>query len=142
MMKTGTSVAIAAALATLLLGCSSSRDDLQLMPVTGVVTYQGEPIRDGVIRLIPAEGTEAPVRVRKIKEGAYQFTGRSAVAAGIYRVEISAYRPVDDAAPSEEGLGVDLPRVQYLPKQFNTDSQIELLEVSNTDSEVAKDFVL
>ncbi|MFI4874824.1 MAG: hypothetical protein ACIALR_05785, partial [Blastopirellula sp. JB062] len=128
----------------LVVGCGSGTDGLRLVPVSGVVDYEGEPVQDGVIRLIPSDGTQAPVRVRKIRQGAYEFTGRSAAAEGTYRVEIRAYRPLAGAVPSalKDDPAYDAPREQYLPKRFNADSQIDPLVISSEDSEIRQDFNL
>ncbi|UUO04537.1 hypothetical protein M4951_14175 [Blastopirellula sp. J2-11] len=136
-------MALVTALGAFATGCSSGQGDLRLVPVTGNVTYQGEPIRDGVIRLIPSSGTTTPVRTRKIREGAYQFTDRFAVAAGSYRVEIIAYRPREGAPSAEvDPIAAEAAREQFLPKQFNVDSQIDPLVVATGSDEITKNFDL
>ncbi|WP_299469504.1 MBG domain-containing protein [uncultured Gimesia sp.] len=124
----------------LLIGCSQAADDSSLTSVSGKVTYQGEPVRDGVIRLSPAAGSQAPARTTQIKAGQYQFAERTAVKAGTYQVEINAFRggsglPGDRTEDSPE-------REQFLPEQFNTKTEIEAFTVKPGASEIQQDFDL
>tara|TARA_R110002111_G_scaffold227346_1_gene288875 strand:+ start:146759 stop:147172 length:414 start_codon:yes stop_codon:yes gene_type:complete len=124
----------------LLIGCSQTADNLSLTPVSGTVTYQGEPVRDGVIRLTPAAGSQAPARTTQIKAGQYQFAERTALKSGTYQVEIDAYRggsglPGDRTEDSPE-------REQFLPEQFNTKTEIEPFTVKPGDSAIQQDFNL
>lgn len=124
----------------LLTGCGQTSDNLALTPVSGKVTYQGEIIHDGVIRLIPIKGNQAPARTTQIKKGLYQFAERSAVKPGTYQVEIDAYRggaslPGDKTENSTE-------REQFLPEQFNKKSTIETFTVKSDKNEIKKDFDL
>lgn len=123
-----------------LTGCGQTSDNLALTPVSGKVTYQGEIIHDGVIRLIPIKGNQAPARTTQIKKGLYQFAERSAVKPGTYQVEIDAYRggaslPGDKTENSTE-------REQFLPEQFNKKSTIETFTVKSDKNEIKKDFDL
>ncbi|QDS88966.1 hypothetical protein EC9_31620 [Rosistilla ulvae] len=142
MRKLDFAFVLPAAIALLFAGCGPALDDMRLIPVTGTVTYQGEPVLDGVIRLVPSEGTDAPVRTRKIKEGAYEFADRAAVGEGSYSVEITAYRPLEGATPNDLGMVAEEAREQYLPKQFNTHSEIDPLIVTTDDTDITKDFEL
>lgn len=124
----------------LLVGCGQSTDGLDLIPVSGKVTYQGKPIHDGVIRLIPAKGNQAPARTTQIKAGLYQFAERTALKSGTYQVEINAYRggaslPGDKTENSPE-------REQFLPEQYNTKTEIEAFTVKPGSSDIQKNFDL
>ncbi len=124
----------------LLSGCNQSATAPELITVSGKVTYDGQPIEEGVIRLTPLKGTQAPARTTQIKEGQYQFTERSAVKSGAYQVAIEGYRgggrlPGDKTKDSPE-------REQYLPEQFNKKTKIEQLTVKPDSGEIQKDFNL
>lgn len=124
----------------ILAGCGQTSDNPALTPVSGKVTYQEEIIHDGVIRLIPIKGNQAPARTTQIKKGLYQFAERSAVKPGTYQVEIDAYRggaslPGDKTENSTE-------REQFLPEQFNKKSTIETFTVKSDKNEIKKDFDL
>lgn len=124
----------------LLWSCGNSADNQAFTPLSGKVTYQGQPVLDGVIRLIPAQGTQAPVRTTQIKSGQYQFAERNALKSGTYQVEIQAYRggsrlPGDKTANSPE-------REQILPDKYNKQTEIEALTIQPDDHEMQKDFNL
>lgn len=124
----------------LLSSCGNTTGGEDFTSVAGEVTYQGKPVLDGVIRLSPATGTQAPARTTQVKSGRYQFTERNAVKPGTYRVEIYAYRggsslPGDKTADSPE-------REQILPEQFNTQSKIEALQVQTGNGEIQQDYHL
>lgn len=124
----------------LLSGCNQSADSPELITVSGKVSYEGKPIEEGVIRLTPLKGTQAPARTTQIKKGQYQFAERSAVKSGVYHVAIEGYRgggrlPGDKTKDSPE-------REQYLPEQFNQKSKIEEFTVKPGNSEIQQDFNL
>jgi hypothetical protein len=128
-------------------GCGSggSTDRLQL---AGKVSVQGEPVKQGEIRLTPINGTPGHANITQIVNGEYQFTGRG-IQPGTFRVEIKSYRPIRGANPytAEQADGHpeikagDLPMEQYLPSRFNRDSTLEFT-VDGASSEVTKDFDL
>lgn len=124
----------------LLLGCNQSGNNPTLVTVRGEVTYEGKPIHEGVIRLSPMKGNQAPARTTQIIKGLYKFSERSAVKPGTYQVEIEGYRggsslPGDKTKDSPE-------REQFLPEQFNKKTQIEELTVNSDSGEIQKDFNL
>jgi hypothetical protein len=69
----------------LLAGCS------QRVTLSGTVTYDGEPVKDGHISFIPVAGQGSTVGA-PIKDGSYELT---APPPGKYRVEITGNREVD-----------------------------------------------
>ena len=75
-------------LALLEYGCS---DDNDFVVVRGEVSYQGAPIEDGDIKFVHTPGTQTPARSAMIKQGKYEASGRGALGAGTYRIEIRAY---------------------------------------------------
>ena len=124
----------------LLIGCSQTSDNLALIPVSGKVSYKGEPVLDGVIRLIPAKGNQAPARTTQIKAGQYQFSDRTALKPGVYQVKINAYSggaslPGDKTKDSPE-------REQFLPEKYNTKTEIETFTVKPGGTEINKNFDL
>lgn len=127
----------------LLVGCNQTSDELTLVPVSGKVTYQGEPIQHGVIYLVPLEGIKSPARMTNIKDGAYQFVDRAAVGLGTYRVQINAYRGESTELPADRNPSEkkDRPK-QYLPKKFNKHTTIPEFTVKAGDTKIKKDFDL
>ncbi|HBJ34080.1 MAG TPA: hypothetical protein DDZ51_04815 [Planctomycetaceae bacterium] len=93
------------------LGCGNG--DSSGEPVSGTVTFDGQPVESGDILLFPAGGGGTP-EGGKITDGKFQFQASD----GPKRVEIVATR--------EEGAAADgLPNyVSYIPKQYNTNSTL------------------
>lgn len=134
-------------LSLMLLGCGGPTGP-ELIEVSGAATYQAKPIKDGVIKFIPAAGSEAPTRSVPIKEGAYKASGRAALGVGTYKIEITAFTgepadtnsfPVSDAA-SEKNQ--PKPREQILPEKYNKKSTIEELTIKSGSEAITKDFKL
>jgi len=114
-------------------GCN--RNELPRVIVEGMVTYEGQPIQEGMILFYPVEGTAGPVSSARIMAGRYSLSNKDGVPLGKHRVVIEGYKaPSPDAHP-------DAGPVQYLPSLFNRDSQL-IAEISGGTSLVEKDFSL
>lgn len=131
-------------------GCGKS-SGLQKSEVSGKVTYNGEPIRDGDISFQPDQGTAGPPSSGTIKNGVYRLDGEWGLAAGTYKVKINAYRPAApggsnmlpggllDKPPETPGVPA---RDQYLPEKFNTNTTIEKLVVAAGQKIIEKNYDL
>jgi hypothetical protein len=110
----------------LLLGCGHS-SDLQRIVVSGKITYQGKPLRDGLISFVPIKGTKGPTASATITDGAYSVSAAGGVPAGDQRVEIQAFRPLPaNNSPNRPPLLLGgEPREQYLPARCNAKSTLE-----------------
>jgi hypothetical protein len=122
----------------LLAGCGG--DDGGRATVKGQVTFNGTPINDGAINLVPLDSQGRRVG-GSITNGTYELTGeQSGPVPGNYRVEVYGFEPM--AAPAGAAAGdaeAESATRQFVPPQFNSQSTIEL----NVDSsEVEKDFAL
>ena len=119
-----------------LVGCSSG-DPYDRVPVSGSVTFQGQPVVDGQIRFGPQRGTKSPVVIEPIRDGRYATTTSGGVPEGRYHVEIRAYDP---NAPVPKTMS-DPPRRQLLPAKWNARSKLELV-VESGQGEITRDFDL
>jgi hypothetical protein len=70
----------------LLCGCGSERVGNQ---VSGVVTFQGKPLDQGMIQFYPAEG-QATFSGGEIKDGRYMLPPEFGLAPGKYHVRINS----------------------------------------------------
>ena len=125
-----------------ILGCDSK------VTLSGNVSYDGNPIPQGRIRLTPAEGN--PVGVA-IEGGQYQFPEDTELSAGDYQVWITATRKTGRTYISPDPPQVDgeysqtakRERIeeyeQYLPQKYNRASDIK---VTLNAGENQKDFTL
>jgi hypothetical protein len=131
--------------------------------MSGNVTYDGQVIADGNIRLNPTGETPGPGGSAKISGGKYEIPRSAGMFAGSYSVSITATRPAtpqeaarigsvggdkdpeeldeEDDEDEEGGQGgtPGPPVVQYLPPKYNTEST---LTADLAPGENAKDFDL
>lgn len=127
-------------LAACILGCGG-RTGPERAVVSGAVTYDGQPVDDGMIRFIPTGNTKAPVSGAVIKGGQYTADSQGGVPVGTHRVEVEGYKR-DAKAPAVEVPGVEgSPPVQYLPPKHNQTSQLTIT-VSPGSRSMKKDFSL
>lgn len=101
-------------------------------PLSGTVSWEGQPVDDGIILFNPSPGTTGPVAAGPIRKGKYALTTANGPVAGRHRVEIRGMRMPDRqpqvfASPSE---AFD-PREQYIPAKYNTASTLEV-EIDST----------
>jgi hypothetical protein len=94
------------------------------VPVSGSVTFAGQPVADGEIAFRSADGATASWAGR-IVAGRYAI--RSTV--GPKRVEIIAVRPKPGAKPKASGEGVI--NEMYIPDRYNLESELRA-EVTTT----------
>lgn len=100
------------------------------VPISGVVTFDGNPMPDGYITFTPEGGgtpEAAPIAAGKFELG---------VKPGPHRVEIEASRFVGEKNPI---MGLQ-PREQYVPARYN--SETTLRSDVNADGENAFTFDL
>jgi hypothetical protein len=105
-------------------GCGPS--GLERAVLSGTVTYQGQPVKEGLIRFIPIKGTEGPSWGAHIIDGRYKAAGKGGVPVGTHKVEILAYRtkpqPARPAGLPSSGFELDAPapREQYVSSRTST----------------------
>lgn len=101
-----------AGLALSLAGCGAGGP--KTYTVTGIVSFDGQPVEDGEILFIPAEKHFGP-DAGKIVNGAFRFAAK----AGVKRVEIRAAR---DVPGKRTPMGPV--REDYIPAGYNSQSQL------------------
>jgi hypothetical protein len=136
MIQRWTTIAAAALISFLLLGCSPD-DGLNRVEVFGTVTLDGVPAEVGQIRFVPQEGTPGPVTIQPIEQGEYCCDHHGGVPAGKHRVEILIWDP---KVPPPRGPG-ERPRPQWAPKKYNQESELAIT-IENSGSAVKHDFAL
>ncbi len=118
-----------------MLGCGG--DGIERVPLSGKVTFQGQPIEDGQIRFVPKAGVAAPLVVESIQNGRYETLSSGGVPVGSFRVEITAWNP-DQPAPQGPGMP---PRRQLLPAQYNIRSTLDIT-IESGQEETTQDYEL
>lgn len=101
--------------------------------VSGAVTFDGTPIVEGSINLVPVgQGRQVGV---SIIDGAYTIPEIDGPTFGKYKVEITGFEFEKVAEDSEE----EGRSTQVVPSKYNTDTTLEL-DIS--EAKVEKDFTL
>lgn len=102
----------------LLLGCGGS----SLTAISGVVSLDGQPLKEGLIHFVPADG-KAPSQAAMIQEGKF----RTQLYRTNYKVDIHATKLVDTGAKlDEKGPGGGPTAVELLPARYNTQTELSL----------------
>jgi hypothetical protein len=102
-------------------GCtsSSSPHKEKTYPVSGTVTFDGEPLADGEINFLGPE--LGLLDVAHITNGKFEGVAK----AGNRRVEIKAFKEKAPEAGAPTMPGADQPtQVNYIPSCYNTDSKL------------------
>lgn len=129
-------------LSGLLVGCG--REGLERVIVGGRVTYLGQPLKEGEIRLVPVKGAKLPSSAGYIVDGQYTIDANGGVPVGAYKVQIEAYRDISPTAgPKAAQRDSDIPpsRKQYIPRKYNADSMLEL-DIPPGSGRMTKDLQL
>jgi hypothetical protein len=108
-------------------GCDS--DGIATYPVSGSVTFDGQPVAAGEIIFRAADGTQASYAA-KIHDGRYELDS----TAGAKRVEITAHRSVE-TPPSPSGEGT-INHQMYIPARYNEQSEL----TAEVSAQGANDF--
>jgi hypothetical protein len=118
------------ALSLTLCGCGDSSTTTTF----GRVTWNGQPVAQGQIRFVPANG---PTIMGTIQDGGYRLSGANAVPVGTSRVEIDVMIS-GDSAPVASLINKDSAARQFkqvAPPRFNTESKLEARIVAGKDNE-------
>ena len=90
-------IALAVFVPPLLIGCAA-RDGR--CAVEGRVSFDGQPVEEGVIALVPAPSATGPSAGAEIRDGRYAIARAGGPLAGQrYRVEITSYRKTGRRLP-------------------------------------------
>ncbi len=137
----GISFCFGSALGILLLsGCGT--DGPERVPVSGKVTFQGQPVKLGEMRFFPIEGTIASMTGAQIKDGLYEVAHRGGVQVGTHKVEILAFEiKADKPSSGEEKVYGGPARRQYLPEKYHKKTELKLT-IESGSGHVTHDFEL
>jgi hypothetical protein len=107
------------------LGCGDSGP--KMYPVSGRVTWQGEPLATGQIVFEPVD-KQAIGSSSTIEKG--EFVGRA--SAGSHRVKIFATRP----APQQDQVMGQAPQEQFLPAMYNHETELTAEVVATGENQL------
>ncbi|WP_013628536.1 carboxypeptidase-like regulatory domain-containing protein [Rubinisphaera brasiliensis] len=120
-------------------GCGGGSDTPDVLPVTGIITLDGDPLEGAQVEFQPQSTSEnqaaVPSYATTDKSGAYTLKlgpGRvEGAMPGTHQVRITKYPP-----PAEDGTSGE----QILPAKYNSESELTV-EVTS-DNEDGYDFDL
>jgi hypothetical protein len=123
------------------LGCGGGDDSPPRAAVSGNVTLGGQPLRSGIIRFIPIEGTKGPAVLTQITNGYYVTSRIDGPVLGTHRVEIDAdfdEDPAEDADDPEEARTEYIQRngpipTMQIPEIYNRKSTLRA-EIEDDDT--------
>lgn len=111
-------------------GCGGGDNGPQTYPISGQVTYAGEPVASGRIAFLPPADAGGPSYAFELSDGRY--TGD--VSAGPKRVEIYGSFETGEMESDDTGEK-QIPVLESLPDKYNQSSELEVTisEGSNED---------
>jgi len=108
----------------LVAGCGSDEGP-ERAAVSGTVTVDGEPLAEGAISFLPAEGTEGPTAGGTIEAGKYDIPKANGVVVGKNRVQITGNRKTGRKVPDAGKPGSMREEVvSAISPEFNTKSKL------------------
>ncbi len=113
--------------------------------VTGKITFDDEPVEEGVVSLVPIAG-DAGVVMAEIKDGVFKTSREAGPSPGKYRVEVKVFASSSNPAaakakakaesdaksmlfgedPAKLGVSADsmTPRLNVAPERYNVRSEL------------------
>jgi hypothetical protein len=114
-------------------GCGGPEDNLPREPVSGKVSFEGQPVVKGNIQFIPA-GSQATQVGAMIKDGSYSIERAEGPVPGTYKVTINAPDPTGQRVrPASSDTGAEAPGdgkrafaipKDLIPRKYNVDSTL------------------
>jgi hypothetical protein len=125
-MSKSTSIFCCLGLCAVLVGCSSSKySGEQRYPLTGEVTFDGQPVDLGSITFIPAERKGRPSG-GVIENGKYEVPEEKGANAGKHRVEIRWLKRTGRQLKDPESGEMYDERKEALPDKVHTNSELSV----------------
>jgi hypothetical protein len=112
-------------LAVAVIGCGEGRDNLPREPISGKVTVDGQPLDEGTISFVSADG-KGPPAGGKIENGEYSIPRRDGPVPGDHRVYIFSPKPTGQKVKdnSEPNVLRDV-RAETLPSRYNAKTELK-----------------
>jgi hypothetical protein len=112
-----------AASSGLAIGCSNNSDR---QSISGTVTFEGQPLKKGVISFVPLAGTSSPTAGANIVDGQFAIPAEGGAFVGSFLVTIKAFRPTGKKIRDPMWDTMVDEYKQYLPSRYNSASEEEV----------------
>lgn len=107
-------------------GCGGGPPGLPRASVSGTVTWEGAPIKEGTITFVPIGDTKGAPAAAIIRDGKYTLDAGSGPMLGTNRIEIIANRETGETIKAVPPATQDIRKVeQFIPRKFNQSSTLE-----------------
>ncbi len=102
------------------------------VPISGTVSYDGQPVAEGTITFMPVSGVGQTTGAQVI-DGAYS----TSVSPGEQAVQITATKTTTKANPTAEEVdrGLTSETEQYIPAKYNRVSELRVTITSESSEE-------
>ena len=114
---------VGAAFLVMLAGCSA--DDTDAIPVSGQVTFQGQPLDQGFIEFTPLNEAHR-LSGAAINQGEYSLPANQGLSAGKYQVRVTSTVGGAEVDPDEPPGESDAVARERIPADFNTQTKQEV----------------
>jgi len=137
--------ALMAGLLMVVAGCNSAKPIAGSVPVSGTVTFNGQPLEQGEVWFAPESGSKGQPATGQIKNGKFTMVTTASspgVVAGKYKVSVISNKPF---TPPKPGTPSDpkalLPPESLIPTKYN-DIKTSGLEADVTAAITSLTFAL
>lgn len=120
-------------LSVLAIGCGGGEDGPSMYPVSGTVTFDGNPVEDGRVLFRELEGDRRAFSA-PIENGEYELMAEP----GRMTVEITASRLIPGKFDTSNGTPEPMGEM-YIPAQYNRETTLEA-EVKSSDNDIPFDL--
>lgn len=115
-------------------GGGNSYDGPKRVPVTGTITFKGEPVSGGMLSLIP-ENSDLGASGGEIIDGQVNIPEEKGPSLGTYRVAVYWHKPTGERKKDPDtGEEVDVVK-QVIPQEFNDATTLSTTFSGNPESD-------
>lgn len=105
-------------------GCGKgSGDEIKRAEVSGSVTWDGNPLPEGMISFYPEKG---PAAQGVITNGTYKIKDNGGVPVGTCKVTIEAMKETGKTLPGGATGQPEKEKIQYLPAKYNSKTTLNV----------------
>ncbi|MFO0823745.1 MAG: carboxypeptidase-like regulatory domain-containing protein [Gemmataceae bacterium] len=108
-------------LLAVLAGCAANNGR---QPVSGTVTYRGEPLNNATVQFFAVEGPPGPLCGALITSGQFNIPAEHGLEPGTYKVSISMPVPGGEQTPEEKAAGASAKAKEGLPAKYNSATEL------------------